>query len=94
MNKYVCSVWFLDAYAHSDDQDREWVACISIEAASEKDAQGWGDTLARDRAQRRRRDTFLRSSVESEGRVISITDWSSLPRVRAGEAATDDIIGW
>ena len=94
MSKYVYSVWFLDTEAPGNEQEREWVACIGIEAASEKDAKCWGDTLARDRAQRRRRDTFLRSSVELENAASGVTDWSSLPRVRAGEAATDDIVGW
>lgn len=94
MNKYVYSVWFLDTEALGDDQDREWVACICIEAASEKGAQGWGDNLARDRAQRFRRDTFLRSSVELQHAASEGVDWSGLPHVREGEAATDDTIGW
>jgi hypothetical protein len=94
MSKFLYSVWFLDTDAYGDDQDREWVACFGIEAASEKDAQRWGDTLARDRAHRHQRDTFLHSSIEPEDQVRGVTDWSSLPRIRAGEAVSDDVIGW
>jgi len=94
MSKFVYSAWFLDTDAHGGDQNREWVACIGIEGASEEVAQGWGDALARRRAQRDRRDAFLHSSIELENEANGITDWSGLPRIKAGEAATDEEIGW
>lgn len=94
MSRFIYSVWFLDTEARDADQDREWVACIGINATSKEDAQGWGDTLALDRARRRPRDSFLHSSVELEDEMSGVTDWSSLPRISAGEAAADDIIGW
>lgn len=49
MTEFVYSAWFADDAAHPDDQDREWVACIGIEAASPEEAQGWGNHLSRER---------------------------------------------
>jgi hypothetical protein len=77
-----------------DDPDHEWVACIGIEAASEEKAQGWGDRLARDRAGRSGAERFLRSSVELKADAFGVSDWSTMPRIRAGQPVSDEEIGW
>ena len=94
MDSFIYSVWFLDSDAAEDDQDREWVACIGIRAPSAAEAQAWGDALAHDRSRRIPNETFIRSSVELERDVAGVADWSNLPRIHAGESATDDVIGW
>ncbi|MDV3241186.1 MAG: hypothetical protein LOY00_05290 [Methylocaldum sp.] len=94
MKSFVYSVWFLDTDALEGDQDREWVACIGIQAATATEAQKWGDTLAHDRNRRFPHDTFIRSSIELESEEAGVTDWSKLPRISAGETATDATIGW
>jgi hypothetical protein len=94
MAEFVYSVWFADDAAFPDDQDREWVACIGIEAASAKEAQAWGDRLAHDRAIRRNSERFLWSSVELKAEVVGVTDWSTMPCIRVGQCASDDEIGW
>jgi hypothetical protein len=94
MAEFVYSVWFSDDDALDDDQDREWVACIGIEAGNGDEAQRWGDTLARDRVSRNPAERFIRSSIELRSEVSGVTNWSSLPCVRAGQLASDDEIGW
>jgi hypothetical protein len=94
MNSFIYNVWFLDTDAHEDDQDREWVACIGIQATTAEEAQKWGDALARERNRRFPSDIFVSSSVELESEVVGVTDWSGVPRISAGETATDAIIGW
>lgn len=94
MSRFIYTAWFLDAEAGKDDPDREWVACIIIEAACENEAQRWGDTLARARADRTSSETLLRSSVEPEDDSIGSSDGSILPRIKAGETAADEVIGW
>ena len=61
MSEYLYSAWFVDKAALPDDQDREWVACILIHAASAEAARSWGDSLAQDRATLSASDRFLRS---------------------------------
>lgn len=94
MNSFIYSVWFLDTRALEGEQNREWVACIGIQATTATEAQKWGDTLAHERSRRFPQDTFASSSVELECEVEGVTDWSNLPRISAGETATDAIIGW
>jgi hypothetical protein len=94
MDSFVYSVWFLDTEADDGDQDREWIACFAIQAVSAADAQSWGDRLARNRSRRLPKDAFVRSSVERETEMNGVTDWSSLPRITAGQSATDTTIGW
>ncbi len=84
---YLYSVWFRDDALPPDDQDHEWVACFLIEADSPGAAQALGDELALARA-RRAQEQFLWSSVALP------TGAEELPLVKAGEAATDDHIGW
>jgi hypothetical protein len=93
MSSFVYSVWFRDAGVPADDEDHEWVACIGIESARAAEALEWGDTLARDYS-RRSPNTFLRSAVELESEMRGVADWTSLPRIQAGETATDAAIGW
>jgi hypothetical protein len=94
MAEFLYSAWFAEDAAYQDDQDREWVACIGIEAISAEQAQEWGDRLARDRASRSETERFLWSSVELRADVVGVTDWSTLPNIRAGQAASDEEIGW
>ena len=94
MTSFIYSAWFLDKLAAVDDQDREWVACIRIEAESQSVAKDWGDSLARNRCIRRPNDEFLRSSVEAEDQFVEVTDWSSLPRTRVGQHLSDRELGW
>jgi len=94
MAEFVYSAWFTDVNAHPDDQDREWVVCFVIDASSAKQAQDWGDTLSRDRVARLPKDRFARSTVELKRDVRAVTDWSSVPRIRSGQLASDPEIGW
>jgi hypothetical protein len=87
MPRYLYSVWFRDAAAEPDDQDREWVACIEIEGETSEAARDWGDTLARRRSHGTT-DTFLNSKAEPYGGA------DQLPFVRVGEDAEDGHIGW
>ncbi|PAX06527.1 hypothetical protein [Sphingomonas lenta] len=93
MNAYIYSAWFLDTAAHEADQDREWVACIGIAASSPDEAQRWGDILAQERSHRVLGDQFIRSSVELES-DSDASDISDLPRIGAGDRASDALIGW
>lgn len=94
MDSFIYSAWFLNSEACEGDQDREWVACIGIQAATAKEAREWGDSLALEHSRRFPKDEFVGSSVELESEVVGVNDWSSLTRIRAGETATDDVIGW
>ena len=93
MGRFIYSVWFLDTAAFPDDQDREWVACLSIEAANAQQAQEWGDELARDRVKRIPDEIFVSSSVELE-RVGSNEDMRSVPRIALGQRPSDQELGW
>ena len=93
MNSFIYSVWFLNSEALEEDQDREWVACIAIAAASAEEAQQWGDVLAHERGRRVPTDTFVSSSVELESDGPTPAT-SILPRIRVGEKARDALIGW
>ena len=93
MSNFIYSVWFRDAEALPDDQDREWVACMIIEAATAEAAKEWGDTLARDRAERIPRDCFVSSSVEPESDLTN-ADMSLVPRIRSGQWPSDELLGW
>jgi len=94
MASFIYSGWFLDHTANPDDQDREWVACITIDAGSAEEAQSWGDALAKSRADRHSADTFLRSSIETFGAADASLDLTTLPRIKAGELASDNMLGW
>jgi hypothetical protein len=88
MGRHLYAAWFVNPRLPVDDQDREWVACIVIEADTPARAQAWGDVLAADRATRAG-EPFLSSSVD-----IVEESARELPVVRDGERADDDHIGW
>ena len=94
MAEFLYSAWFVDEAALPDDQDREWVACILINADCAEAARSWGDTLAQDRAAHSPSDRFLRSSIEDKACLDEATDWSSVPRVEAGRLISDEKMGW
>lgn len=94
MDSFIYSAWFLNTDAHEGDEDREWIACVAIQAATAVEAQKWGDTLANERSRRLPKDAFVRSSVEREAEMSGVTDCSSLPRITVGQIATDAAIGW
>jgi hypothetical protein len=93
VDSFIYSVWFRDASASSEEQDRDRVACISIQATTARKAQDWGDALARARAERMPNDVFISSSVEPEHPTTN-QDLSSVPRIMVGETPTDDASGW
>ena len=92
MDRFIYSVWFLDTLAHDEDQDREWVACIGIEARTAEEAQQWGDVLAHERGLRFPSETFVRSSIELESETTA-ADISTLPSISVGQIATDALNG-
>ena len=94
MAEFVYSAWFLDETARPGDQDREWLACILIDATNAEAAQEWGDTLARDRANRNLGDRFLWSSIEEKTSIIKASNLSDLPRIGEGQHVSDEEIGW
>jgi len=90
MMRYLYTAWFEDQFAEPDDQDREWPACIVIDAPGVAEAHSWGDHLARAFATRRMSELFLRSSIEAEGDNAS----RSTPVVSVGVEASDRELGW
>jgi hypothetical protein len=90
MSGFVYRVWFRDHDASPDEQDYEWVACFVVDAASDEEARGWGDHLARDYSRRIGHEEFLHSDVEPADDVAR----EQLPVIAAGYAATDGEIGW
>lgn len=93
MESFIYSVWFRDTAASPEDQDRDWVASISIQALTHEQAQEWGDTLARERIERTPGDIFISSSVEPEPSVTNM-DMRSLPRIVVGQRPADETLGW
>jgi hypothetical protein len=91
MLRFPYSVWFLDRGAAEDDQDREWVACINIEAMSSEDAKQWGGMLATSYVSRhqhlRMRSSRVDAPCATEGQTAAAT-------IQLGRAATDEDIGW
>lgn len=94
MSEFLYSAWFVDETALPNDQDREWVACILINADCADDARSWGDSLAHDRATKRLSERLLRSSIEDRTSLPKTMDLSNLPRIEAGQLASDEEIGW
>ena len=91
--EYVYTVWFRNASAEPDDQDREWPASLVVDAPTMEDAVAWGDHLAKRFSGRHPEELFLKSRVdpvESNGN----TDLSSTPHIKFGHEATDAEIGW
>jgi hypothetical protein len=80
-------VWFRSPALPTEDRDSEWPACFLVEAESPEAAREWGDRLARSRAARAS-ELFLSSRIEPS------TGDQRLPTVRAGEEASDQLIGW
>src|SRR3546814_20556456 len=89
MSEFLYSAWFVDENALPNDQDREWVACILIDADCADAAKSWGDSLAHDRAAKSLSECFLWSSIEDTTSVPEPTDLLSLPRIKAGQLASD-----
>ena len=94
MPEFLYSAWFVDEAALPDDQDREWVACILIDADCAETARSWGDSLAQDRATLSPSDCFVRSSIEDKAYLDEAADWSSVPRVEAGRPVSGEKMGW
>jgi len=91
--EYVYTVWFKDTSAEPDDQDREWPASIVIDAGTIEDATAWGDHLAQRFSRARYSEQFLRSNSEPVEDCAN-ADLSSCPRIKHGQEATDEEIGW
>lgn len=89
---YLYTVWFLDEAADADDEDCEWPACFVVEAATQAEAQRWGDQLANGFADRNASERYVKSSVE----IADLDDpgVAALPRVVAGVSVPDAHIGW
>ncbi len=95
MSQYVYAAWFRDHASERSDRDREWVACLLVEAETAADAQTWGDHLASGMCTRRTQEEFLWSEVRPPNDPLySGTDNTSLPAVKYGVEATDEEIGW
>jgi len=94
MATYTYCVWFENRLVPYHDQDREWCACINIDAATSSEAQGWGDTLALARFERIPSDIFVHSEVQLKAAVPNIADWSSVPNISAGDQVSEELIGW
>lgn len=94
MAEFLYSAWFVDDAALPDDQDREWVACILIDADCADAAKSWGDSLAQDRANPNSSERFLWSSIEDKTSLPEATDLLNLPRIEAGLPVSNEEIGW
>lgn len=93
--RWVYTAWFRDSLATPEDEDREWVACILIEASSESDAHAWGDHLARSMCSRITNEEFVGSEVRSpDDRTYMNVAIEDLPTVAYGVEASDEQIGW
>ena len=94
MPTFIYSAWFLNSDAIAGDQDREWVACFGIDAATMGNARDWGDVLAAGYAERRASESFMRSSIEVAEENEGLARLATLPRISVGEVASDEVIGW
>jgi hypothetical protein len=93
VENFIYSVWFRDTTASPEDQDRDWVACICIQATTARQAQDWGDKLARSRVERAPDDLFISSSVEPVHPTTK-QDLRAVPHIIVGETPTDKALGW
>ena len=89
MTDYVYVCWFRDHTVVPEDQDYEWPACILITADSGWAALSWGDQLATRYCRNRKSCEFLRSYIDPD----QYTE-GTLPRIAAGQVASDEDIGW
>jgi hypothetical protein len=94
MAEFLYSAWFVDETALPDDQDREWVACILIDADCADTAKSWGDSLAQVRATHNSSERFLWSSIEDKTSLPEATDLLNVPRIEAGLPVSNEKIGW
>lgn len=90
--KFIYTVWFCDTRLPADDQDYEWPACFTIEAASALEGVSWGNRIALMYSEKRGQQ-MLRSSVEVF-ESSSLPGKHELPVVPYGHEASDDEIGW
>lgn len=93
MARFPYSVSFLDVSASDEDQDREWVACLEIEATTSERAKHWGDTLAASYISRHESLRMTQSSIETPG-SWDRSDRIAVPTIQFGYSPTDDEIGW
>jgi len=93
MSEFIYTGWFRDQSLHSDEQDHEWCACFVIEADTKEKAIEWGNRLSEKHSEKVQTEIFFSSSAEqlTGNNAQQIT---SLPRLRYGEYASDEIIGW
>src|SRR3546814_6181503 len=66
MSEFLYSAWFVDENALPNDQDREWVAFILIDADFADAAKSCGDSFAQDRDANSLSECLLRSSRTEE----------------------------
>ena len=88
VKRYLYSVWFEDPKLPPDDQDREWVACFVVEASTEREAQAFGDSLAKARSDRAG-EPLVSSAVVPAG-----DNTRGLPLVVVGSQVSDEQLGW
>ena len=87
--------WFRDESLDPNQEDHEWVACIVVRAGTPREAQEWGDHLARSMCQRNPEQRFLSSDVHLRSNLkYTEADWAAGPTVSYGEVATDEALGW
>jgi hypothetical protein len=94
MPTFIYSAWFSNSDAAPDDQDREWIACIGIDAETMDEARDWGDVLAAGYAERQATESFTHSSIEVPEGSEGLADLATLPRITAGQVASEEAIGW
>jgi len=94
MSTFIYSAWFSNSDTAPDDQDREWIACIGIDAETMDEAREWGDVLAAGYVERQASESFMRSSIEVPEGNEGLADLATLPRVVVGEVPSDEVIGW
>jgi hypothetical protein len=90
--KFVYTVWFRDPRLPADDQDYEWPACFTVEAASVAEAATWGDRIASTYSVQRGQQ-MLSSSVEPF-ESAQLPGKQELPVIPYGREPSDDEIGW
>jgi hypothetical protein len=93
LSQFLYTVWLRDHDAEQEDPDREYPACIAIEAENAVLAREWGDKLAGKFLRSNRRQEFMQSQIEPL-KQYERCDLGCLPFVRYGDEPTDEQIGW
>ena len=89
MPNYNYVAWFRNHTLEPDDQDYEWPACFTITAGDEHSAKVWGDKLAASYSHRNEECQFFRSYLNTDGGGVG-----TVPQIKFGEDASDEVIGW